>query len=98
MAGLSGGFSWLALAVGSAFRVHGRAGLNRLKHNTLVLLCKRIDYQWVSLLSPRGGDKIAAHRGMVSGSRSAGRRGRSAGGMLEGIRQGLCIGAETGGE
>ena len=52
--------------------MHGRAGRNVLKTNTLVLLCKQVDYQWVSLLSPRGGDKFTGHRAGYAGGMSAG--------------------------
>jgi hypothetical protein len=33
-----------------------------LINNTLVLLCKQVDYQWVSLLSPPSGDKFTGCR------------------------------------
>lgn len=48
------------MAVSKTAWMHGRAGHNRLINNTLVLLCKLIDYQWVSLLSPQVGDRITA--------------------------------------
>ena len=55
-----GGLSGRSLAVSRTAWMHGHAGHNRLINNTLVLLCKLIDYQWVSLLSPQVGDKMAA--------------------------------------
>jgi hypothetical protein len=42
--------------------VHGRAESNVLITNTLVLLCKQVDSQWVSLLSPPYGDKFTRGR------------------------------------
>jgi hypothetical protein len=42
--------------------VHGRAESNVLITNTLVLLCKQVDSQWVSLLSPPCGDKFTRSR------------------------------------
>ena len=48
------------MAVSKTAWMHGHAGHNRLINNTLVLLCKLIDYQLISLLSPQVGDRIAA--------------------------------------
>jgi len=63
--------------------MHGHAGCNVLKTNTLVLLCKLIDYQRVSLLSPPSGDKFSGHRAGY-------RRAESAGGKCILYTKGKC--------